>query len=82
MSEAPFGDHAQEMQVPPLPHCNSSEMLLVKGDPAQSRDQHSRNETDPLHVLCATSLHGEGSQGRVAEVKPSWQRALNGTNPP
>lgn len=82
MSKAPFGGDAQEMQIAPLPRSNCPEMPLVKGGAAQSRDQHSRNQTNPLYVLCATSFHGEGSQASISEGKPSWQRALNGSNPP
>lgn len=82
MSKAPFVGDAQEVRVALLPHSSCPEMPLLKGDPAQTRDQHSRNQTNPFHMLRATSLHGEGSQASISEGKPSWQRALNGSNPP
>lgn len=70
------------VRAAPLPHSNCPQMSLVEGDSAQSRAQHSRNQANPLHMLRATSLHGEGSQASISEGKPSWQRALNGSNPP
>lgn len=82
MSKAPFGDHAQEMQVTPLPCSSCPEMPLVRGDSAHSRNRHSRKQTNPLHMLHATSLHGEGNQASISAGKPSWQCALNGSNPP